>query len=222
MRPETNRCQFAKMPESILDLRYSYQNKLLRVRCKHRVKEEIAILDLLNKKIHPLNNLNAGSGRSNVFYLSVLLLLYSCVLIRATTTILPEGSTRAFYDGNSSDLPLPNILHQNRRDGITSYRKEENLKPNRVTRDVSNVPDDDDDSSYRDDEMDEYDTLINNKSGKCLSCMHMNTCMYIRHQILQWVILLARQGISGLPQNSSNETLSKSVYYWLFIFVPLL
>ncbi|XP_055856843.1 uncharacterized protein LOC129919809 isoform X2 [Episyrphus balteatus] len=171
MRSESNLCNLAKMPYSILDLRYNNQNKLLRIRCKHRVKKGFVNADLLHKEIHQLNKLystNASSNRTNVFYLSLLLLLYSCVLIRASTSIPPEESTtiRAGYNNDNDGLALNKSLHLNKSDEITSFRKDEILQPSRVTRDVSHVPDEDDDSSYRDDEMDEYDLLINNKSAK--------------------------------------------------------
>lgn len=61
----------------------------------------------------------------------------------------------------NSSLNLPiSVLSSN--DTLTNYQRRLLMR-----REAANVPDfDDDDSSYRDDELDEYEILINNKSGK--------------------------------------------------------
>lgn len=70
-----------------------------------------------------------------------------------------NNATRSLMANVSIKLPVSLLLSD---DTLTNYQRRLLMR-----REAANVPDfDDDDSSYHDDELDEYEILINNKSGK--------------------------------------------------------
>ncbi|XP_037939899.1 uncharacterized protein LOC119672826 isoform X2 [Teleopsis dalmanni] len=149
-----------------------------------------AVVLELKRKTQIIKMLHVGSHHldcRSFFYLALLVLIYCCVLISASTAARTvngldeaQGSSSNVLPGrtmirtqlndthfsSSSTIPFSAVAAADFLNTSNITELSEPLNRHRLKRDVIHVPDDDDDSNYHDDEFDEYDALINNKSAK--------------------------------------------------------